>query len=124
MYLPALKNARPASRYRVGNYLALIVTDCESIGMIQYTHVLFLLEMGQVQPIFAVAAEMNSMSLAGGETRLFLGVFSGGGHENHGMSADWADLDKFSARALQIVAERYAITEPPELLPLANPSSN
>src|SRR3954471_13245184 len=101
MYLPVLKNERPFYRYRIGNYVAVIVTDCESLGMIQYTHVLFLLEAGQPQPIFAVAAEMNSMSIASGETQLFLGVFPGDRHENHGMSADWADLDKFSARALQ-----------------------
>lgn len=124
MYMPALKNARPVYRYQIGDYIALIVTDCESIGMIQYTHVLFLLAPGQTQPIFAVAAEMNSMSIANGETQLFLGVFTGSIHENHGMSADWVDLDKFSAKALQIVAERFDIKEPPVLLPLPNPGLN
>src|SRR3954465_4912475 len=117
MYLPVLKNARPVYRYRIGNYVAVIVTDCESIGMIQYTHVLFLLEAGQAQPIFAVAAEMNNLSIARGQTDLFLGVFANNRHENHGTSPDWADLNKFSARALQIVVERFNVTEPPELLP-------
>ncbi len=124
MYLPALRNARPVYRYRIGDYVAIIMTDCESIGTIQYTHVLFLLDPNQPNPIFAVAAEVNTMPAAESETQSFLGVFPGSRHENHGLSADWADLDKFSARALQIVAERFEIAEPPVLLTLPNPGLN
>ena len=66
--------------------------------------------------------QLRQMSIASGETKLFLGVFSGAGHENHGMSADWADLDKFSARALQVFAERFEIAQPPVLLPPPTPN--
>ncbi|MEO8396946.1 MAG: hypothetical protein ABI700_28380 [Chloroflexota bacterium] len=124
MYLPSLRNARPAYRYRIGNYVAVIMTDCESIGAIEYTHVLFLLDPNLPNPIFAVAAEVNTMPFTEGPTRLFLGVFPGSRHENHGLSADWVDLDKFSGRALQIVAERFEIAETPVLLPLPKPGLN
>jgi hypothetical protein len=64
------------------------------------------------------------MSIANGQTDLFLGVFADNRHENHGMSPDWVDLNKFSERALQIVAERFDIEEPPVLLPTPNPGLN
>jgi hypothetical protein len=36
----------------------------------------------------------------------FLGVFDGNGHINQGGSDDWADEEKFTARALQIIREK------------------
>jgi hypothetical protein len=124
MYLPTLKNARLASRYQIGNYIALIFTDCESAGLIQYTHVLYLLATGESQPCFAVASEMNSMSLQQGAEGRFLGVFPGDGHLNMGLSPDWLDLDKFTAKALQVVADHFHITTPPIALPMSDPNLN
>ena len=120
MYAPVLKNFRPAYRYRIGNLMLLVVTDCESVGMIQYKHVLYAFRINEAQPIFAVAAEINSISAQTDPDRLFLGVFPGNGHENLGMSPDWADLDKFTDRALKIVQERFGITQPPTPLPLTD----
>jgi len=122
MYLPTLKNARPVYHYQIGSYIAVVVTDCESVGMISYTHVLFLLEPRKQEPIFAVAAELNSFTASISTERLFLGVFNGQGHLNLGMSEDWADLDKFTARALKIVTDHFKITETPH--PLADPRLN
>ncbi|HVU14265.1 MAG TPA: hypothetical protein VHD90_23460 [Phototrophicaceae bacterium] len=124
MYAPVLKNFRPAYRYRVGDLMLLVVTDCESVGLIHYRHVLYAFRINEPQPIFAVAAEINSISAQTHPDRLFLGVFPGSAHENLGMSPDWADLDKFTARAIQIVQERFGIKQPPTLLPITDPRLN
>jgi hypothetical protein len=124
VYLPTLKNARPVYRYQFGNYLGVVVTDCESIGMISYTHVLFVFEAGQQAPIFAVASEMSTMMLEMNPNARFLGVFDGSGHGNYGMSEDWLDLDKFTAKALEVAAAHFQVTQAPIKLPSADPRLN
>jgi hypothetical protein len=38
----------------------------------------------------------------------FLGLFPGDGHVNLGLSDDWADLEKFAARAVEVARQRLA----------------
>ena len=118
MYLPTIKNARPVYRYQIGAYGVVIVKDCESYGKIRYNFVLYVLHPDTNEPIFAVTSEKSNFT---GKPMPFLGVFPGSGHENLGMSEDWADLDKFTARALEIVAERFKIDSKPQLLPISDP---
>lgn len=129
MYLPALTNARPVSRYMIGEYLAVVLTDCESKGSIEYKHVVLVYRMGAEYedgenplPVLAVAAEKSEgvAELLGEESteeRYFLGVFPGDGHMNMGMSADWADLEKFTTKALDVIANHFKIDKPPFLVP-------
>lgn len=124
MYLPTLKNARPVYRYQFGSYIGVVVTDCESVGMIDYTHVLFVFEAGQQQPMFAVASEMSAVMLSHNPNSRFLGVFDGHGHGNYGLSEDWLDLDKFTAKALEIAAAHFKVEEAPIRLPFADPRLN
>ncbi|MBI1257187.1 MAG: hypothetical protein GC204_06925 [Chloroflexi bacterium] len=118
MYLPAIKNARPVYRYQIGSYVAVIVKDCESFGKIRYNFVLYVLDPVSNEPIFAVTSEKNN---ATGNLIPSIGVFPGSTHENLGMSEDWADLDKFTSRALEVVTERFQINSRPQLLPISDP---
>ena len=119
MYMPDLLDARHVGNYLLDSYLAMLFTDCKSAGVVEYTHVLFVYEFGpertpdKLPPrVMAVAAEANGSALVEGGSH-FLGVFPGSGHMNLGDSDAWADLDTFTAKALEIVTEHLNIAEPP-----------
>jgi hypothetical protein len=135
MYLPDLKTMRIAKNFLLGDCFCMLCTDCVSNQAVQYRHVLFVVRPPSREPNFAVAAEVNEMAEEGrallrqmreqgaSEEQLaadaelvgshYLGVFPGDGHRNLGASDDWADLDKFAVRALQIVAQEFGITSAP-----------
>lgn len=132
MYLPMINDARHVSSYMFGReVMVMFFTDCKSAGTIQYTHVAFVYRIDPDKPmpktpppvIFAVASEVNAMAQHGGGSH-FLGVFPGSGHMNYGASDDFADLEKFSARALEVVAEQLQLTVPPIRLDLGNSRLN
>jgi hypothetical protein len=52
-----------------------------------------------------------------------LGVFPCDGktqHANYGLSDDWADLEKFTAKALSLFQERFNVSETPTEVPLVD----
>ncbi len=116
MYLPNIVNARHVDTYMVGPLLVTVFTDCEARGYVQYAHVLFVHVLDPQapfmlpEPMFAVAAEISQFSNSDAH---FLGVFPGHGHLNLGSSPDWADLSKFTRRALQVVGEHFNINSKP-----------
>lgn len=121
MYLPMLTDARVVNRYKIGPYLAVVLTDCKSDGVIAYRHVVMVYAFepepggeSRPSPVLAVAAEESEMLEA--EDACFLGIFPGDGHLNLGHSTDWVDLDKFTARALEIIASHLHLTDPPFLI--------
>jgi hypothetical protein len=116
-YFPALKRARPARRYQLGPYLAVVFSDCVSMGTVQYTHVLFVLPENGTEPRLAVAAEVNTLHGQPGfeaSGSHFLGVFPGSSHENLGASDDWADLERFTRKALELAAGRLGVADAPQ----------
>jgi hypothetical protein len=133
MYLPVIASARRVRKFRLGPFLATLVTDCQMPAtnqpIIRYKHILFLSALHDpvFKPFFAVAAERSSMleemALSGegySKDAHFLGVFPGEGHMNFGMSDEWADLDKFSARALEIASQHLKISDTPQEIPLTD----
>jgi hypothetical protein len=66
------------------------------------------------RPCLAVAAEVNRMATPGSGRSHFLGLFPGEGHVNLGAADDWAEMDRFAAKALEIVAEQFSLSKPPE----------
>jgi hypothetical protein len=114
MYLPVLKTAHTHARYKLGPYVALVLTDCQSAGVIQYRYVVVVLKPGDSQPCFAVTAESSEAIQPQPGTRgYFLGVFPGSGHLNMGLSEDWGDLEKFTAKALDIIAAHLNVSDAP-----------
>jgi hypothetical protein len=112
MYLPTITNGKPARSYLLGPYTAILFTDCESKGFIDYLFILYIFREGDRRPFFAVASEMNRVTARMGLRGRFLGVFPGQGHHNLGLSQDWTDIDKFTRKALQVAAHYL------EVLPL------
>lgn len=128
MYLPMLTDARVVNRYKIGPYLAVVLTDCKSDGVITYQHVvmvyIFETEPGgesRPRPVMAVAAERSE--ILDDHDSYFLGVFPGDGHLNMGHSSDWANLGKFTTRALEVIAGHLDLTDPPFLIPESGDSA-
>ena len=117
-YFPAIRRANWHKRYQLGGYRIDVITDCESVGHIQYAHVALVFQGSQKQPCYAVASEVNAMAATLGGGSHFLGVFPGEGHVNMGNSNEWADLDHFTAKALEMIAKQFKITDPPQEMPL------
>ena len=104
-YRPAVKQAKPIKHYRGAEYMATMFSEIVSAGRVQYLYILEVTKSGV--PCFYVASEINIFSPPG-KGPYFLGVFSGNGHGNYGLSDDWGDLDLFEAKALEIV-QRYLL---------------
>ena len=83
------------------------MTQIVAAGAIQYQYMVVVYDNDN-EPCLFVASEVNSMAKAFGGGSHFLGVFPGDGHSNMGDSNDWADQDKFFARASEIVRNHFA----------------
>jgi hypothetical protein len=129
MYLPALNDARIVASYTFGqDILTTILTDCKSSGAIQYTHVMLVYRLNPDEPdqptiIMAVASEINRMAHLGGGSH-FLGVFPGNGHTNLGASDEWADLQTFIQKALEVTAGYLNLNAPPVRIDLGSSRFN
>ena len=101
-YRPQLVNAKLIRSYRGGPYEAALFGEIVSAGGVKY---LYVLEVSKSDfPCLYVASEINALGPAG-KGPYFLGVFSGKGHHNYGLSDDWGYLDLFEARALELVRQ-------------------
>ena len=87
---------------------------------IEYLYLMPVFRVADQELCLCVASEKNRLhgkSFAGdgtmdvGESH-FLGVFPGDGHLNLGSSNDWADLDRFTAKALEVARQHLGVEEP------------
>jgi hypothetical protein len=110
-HAPRFTQATRRHTQRVGPYQCTLLTDIQSSG-VQYRYILEVVKEGEDAPCFFVASEVNALAGPGGGSH-FLGSFVEKGHVNHGTSNDWADEEKFLAKALSMVAERYGVGAAP-----------
>jgi hypothetical protein len=115
-YMPAITKARWVRYFQLGLYRAVVGSDCESIGSIQYAHVMYVFKKLEQHPCLAVTSEYSDEF--GEDGSRFLCVFFAGSHLNTGFSRDWADLDSFIHKALEMAVRELNISEAPEELPL------
>jgi hypothetical protein len=121
-----MKSAVPAGQYRLDPYFAVLLTKIEGVGPVRLLHVLVVYKAGEADPVFFVTAEIEppsgtpSGALAGSveqaaarpDAEPWLCIFAEDGTHSHlERSPKWADLDAFSARAVEIVRQRYGVTE-------------
>ena len=85
------------------------MTDIQSLGAVQYTHLLAVTD-AQGNPVFFTAAEVNSMVEQFGGGSHFLGMFNGSGHSTLEDSDDWADIEKFTSESIEIVKQHFKIS--------------
>jgi len=107
-YAPSITNANTLQVFAAGDYMALLLGNIASDTPVEYLYVLSVFRAQGQELCFCVAAEKNSVPMEGAGSH-FLGVFPGKCHENLGLSNDWADREKFTARALSIAKERLGI---------------
>jgi hypothetical protein len=128
MYWPTITDARHVDSFLVGPLLAVLFTDCVSEGTIQYAHVLYVYEPDLKNPpgpgnppplVCCITAEVNAMAAeTSGSGSHFLCMFHDGIHANMGAADDWADLDTFTQKALDVVADQFAIDREPIRMPM------
>jgi hypothetical protein len=118
MAQPHFKTAIPVRRYRIGNYAATLLSNCETTDSeIEYAHALVIYQlMGESQtarPALVISSETNPD--ARNQGYYFLCSLAQE-HHNYGASPDWADLHKFEKAALQLAAQMLETSEPPQIL--------
>ena len=111
-YTPEITKAKKLKIFVIGKYLALLSGKIRSDGPVKYLYILSVVRAEDGELCLCVAAEKNNVPMEGGGSH-FLGVFAGTGHANLGLSNDWADQEKFTAKALSIAKERLEICEDP-----------
>ena len=113
-YAPSLDGAEEAQWYTLAaTHDAVLCTHPapeRQAGNVKYRYTLAVYPRGAAEAVLYVAAEVNGLaSRPGGGGSHFLGVFPGDGHVNMGASDDWADRDKFEARALEVACTRLGL---------------
>jgi len=118
MYAPIIKSARRVREHILdANHTAVLLTDIENDSGIEYTHLVTVFRRGKHDPITFISSEAKSkpddpilkeLGLDGMEFTEepgshFLCAFVENLHQNFGASDDWADLEKFEVRALDLI---------------------
>jgi hypothetical protein len=111
-YAPALEGAVEVKRIAVTDALEGVLrrhpAPEQQAGSVKYLYTLAVHPKGGGDAEVYVASEINKMPPGQRSGSHFLGVFPGEGHVNLGAADDWADIDKFEARALEVVREGLA----------------
>jgi hypothetical protein len=118
MYAPMIKSARRVREHILdANHTAVLLTNIETNSTIEYTHLVAVFRRGKQDPIAFISSEAKSkpdnpilkeLGLDGIEFTEepgshFLCAFVEDGHRNFGASDEWADLEKFEVRALDLI---------------------
>jgi hypothetical protein len=121
-YAPSLEGAVEVKRVAIGDGHEGVLRrhpspEKQTDGGVKYLYTLAVHPKGQDAAVLYVASEVNKMydPTAPPEERSgshFLGVFPGQGHINMGASDEWADVEKFEARATAVAKERLAEASP------------
>lgn len=118
-YWPAVEGGTPVKWFRFGDYRAVVVADLKSLGRVEYLYVMPIFKVGTDGMCLCVASEKNRMydrnlqgdgTIEPGESH-FLGLFPGHGHLNLGSSNDWADLEKFTVKALEVARHHLHVED-------------
>ncbi len=106
-YVPVVKSVKRMSGGRLGEkHTVLLFDQVESGGGIQYKFILGVFSNEDLQPVYFVASESNTMAKFGGGSH-FMGLFEGNGHSNLGSKDEWGDAAKFFPDALGVVTAQF-----------------
>ena len=97
-YWPQVEGGKVRSETRFGRYVAVVKSDLQSLGEVEYLYVMAVFKMPQKKLCLCVASEVNTfareMALKDLPDDPILGVFPGDAHRNLGASSDWGDIDR------------------------------
>jgi hypothetical protein len=100
---PSITSATPVNWITLGRYEAVLLTEVETDGIVQYLHILKVDDPVTDEPCLFVTAEKHAAP--GGLPPYCLCSFQRSGHVMHGAYGDIADIDVFETRALEIVRQ-------------------
>jgi len=116
-YWPIIQGGSITRLFRFGEYLAALVTDMQSPGLIEYLYVMLVTKILDDKLCLCIASEKDTtygkkFADASFHSRgsHVLCVFTGDFHLNYGASNDWADIDLFTARALELARDQLNIS--------------
>lgn len=125
---PAITGGTPVSAYLCGDYRAVVSTNIQSIGPIQYPYVMTICLDQSRSPVMFVTAESNTIApeilkvLAETEldfsdvklaTEHFLGIFDTEGHHTLGQFEEISMVEGFTAIALSTMREHLRLEDEP-----------
>jgi len=119
-YVPLITRGQVKRCYSLGSYRAELMGRIESASLTDCLYVLAVFKEQATEPCLVVTSEVNAdcWNIGGGSH--FLCVFSGEIHSNMGASDDWADLDKFTSKALALAAAELRVFDSPRELLVSN----
>jgi hypothetical protein len=111
MYAPTILLTTQYQSYDFAQHIGVLHTDIIAREKIRYRYIFELRLKETKSALLYVTSEQNAMYGVFGSDLTsdgshFLCMFRGGLHYNFGDSNDWADIDKFEARAIAIIAEQ------------------
>ncbi len=108
---PKIVNAeRLAALHLPGGYVATLLGNIESVGIIEYHYVMVIFGPDQQICLFT-GSEWSNLNPSCKDEPVF-GVFSKTEHANCGCSADWLEAGLFVLRTVEYVKEHFGITDP------------
>ncbi len=117
-YWPRIRGGAAVARFKFGSYEAVLAKDMESLGAVKYLYVLLVFKIPERTLRICVSSEKRiggvlfpSLGTQEPSGSHVLGLFPGTGHINLGSSDDWADLDKFTVRALALAREHLQVRD-------------
>jgi hypothetical protein len=111
MYAPIILLTTECQSYDFGQHIGVLHTDVIARGKIRYRYIFELRLKESKSALLYVTSEQNAMYGVFGSDLTsdgshFLCMFRGRLHYNLGDSNDWADIEKFEARAIAIIAQQ------------------
>ena len=107
---PKIVNAeRLAAFHLPAGYAATLLGNVESAGIIEYHYVMVVFSPDQQVCMFT-GSEWSNQDPSYKNEPVF-GIFSNGGHAGCGGSPDWLDPALFVLRSVEVVKERFSITD-------------
>ena len=99
-----MKAAHVKRCYKLGPYRATLLGRIESASLTDCLYVLAVFWEQATEPCLVATSEVNAQCWNIGGGSHFLCVSSNDVHRNMGASDDWADVEKFTSKALTLAA--------------------
>jgi hypothetical protein len=108
-----MKSAQVKRCYRLGPYRAMLLGRMESASLTECLYVLAVYWDQSTEPCLVATSEVNAQCWNIGGGSHFLSVSYKDVVRNMGASDDWADVEKFTLKALTIAASELGVKENP-----------
>ena len=102
MNRPSIKTAIPKKRYKLGEFLIVILGDIESGDNTKYRYILAVVREGDEDPglYLTVEKQVGSQALS---REYAISLIMEDGAEDLGSSTRWGNIDEFASEGLRIV---------------------